>query len=90
MSLFAVLMLLCAGLLGGARGALATLSLAERIDIRGTMTAVLPVVVDFADPALPGAPEPGDASNDADPTFSASAELADVPPLPAEIGRAHV
>jgi len=82
LSLFAVLMLLCAGLLGGARGALATVSLAEQMNTR---CAAMPVAVCLATEVRDRAAtseSTQDAPQGEAEQASSVAELADVPPLP--------
>ncbi|MFM2348009.1 MAG: hypothetical protein RL654_2762 [Pseudomonadota bacterium] len=84
MSLFAVLMLLCAGLLGGAQAAVATVTLVAQTDVDCRAESGRHAVPE--DEILPVAlSDRTDPAQESDPV----AELADVPPLPGLLPQPH-
>ncbi|KDB51196.1 hypothetical protein X805_32060 [Sphaerotilus natans subsp. natans DSM 6575] len=84
MSLFAVLMLLCAGLLGGAQAAVATVTLVAQADADCRAEADRPLRADEGTPPA-ALPDRTDPAQESDPV----AELADVPPLPGLLPQPH-
>lgn len=84
MSLFAVLMLLCAGLLGGAQAAVATVTLVAQADADCRAEADRPLLADEGTPPA-ALPDRTDPAQESDPV----AELADVPPLPGLLPQPH-